>query len=306
LVPAVRVWALLRVVLQVRPPKAELVFLALLVAGCMSSPATQQASHPSPTPSPPPGVTAESGVEIDGAAIVHDVRYASGDLSVVAYLVIPAKQPTTAGVLFFHWLSSSGGNRTEFKQEAVGLAAHGIASLLVQGDFPWSTKPSGADHDIKAIDAEVAGVEAGVDLLLKQPGVDAHHLAYVGHDYGAMHGAVLLAKDSRFAGAILMAPDAHWVNWFNDYWTFIKTPAQRAEYAKALLPLDPATMLRSVKCKVLLQFARSDEYLTLDREHAVETAVPAKLRETRWYDSDHAFNDAARADRDAWLLALLA
>ncbi len=284
--------------------RLEAFVLIALLAGCMSSP-TKQASQPSPSPKPPPGVTAESGIEIEDAAVVHDIRYASGDTSVVAYLVLPSQQPARAGVLFFHWLSSSGGNRTEFKQEAVGLAAHGIASLLVQGDFPWSTRPSGADHDIKAIQTEVAGVEAGVDVLLKQPGVDAHHLAYVGHDYGAMHGAVLLAKDSRFAGAILMAPDAHWVNWFNDYWTFIKTPAQRAEYSKALLPLDPTTTLRSVKCKVLLQFARLDEYLPVDREHAVELAVPAKLRETRWYGSDHGFNEAATADRDTWLLALL-
>ena len=57
-----------------------------------------------------------------------------------------------------------------------------------------------------------------------------------------MHGAVLLAKDSRFAEAILMAPDAHWVSWFNDYWTFIKTPAQRAE-CKALIAARSVTTL---------------------------------------------------------------
>jgi hypothetical protein len=33
--------------------------------------------------------------------------------------------------------------------------------------------------------------------------------------------------------------------------------------------------------------------------------VPAKLRTTRWYDSDHALNAAAKAERDAWLVALL-
>ena len=244
-------------------------------------------------------------MEIDEAAVVHDIRYESGDTSIVAYLVMPAKQPAHAGVLFFHWLSSEGGNRREFKEEAIGLAAHGIASLLIQGDFPWSTQPSGADHDIKAIRTEVAGARAGVDLLLKQPGVDAKHLAYVGHDYGAMHGAVLLSEDSRFSGAVLMAADSRWVNWFSQHWTFLKTPAQRADYAKALQPLDPTTTLRSVRCKVLLQFARSDVYIPLDRAHAVEASVPARVRETRWYDSDHGFNEAARTDRDAWLLALL-
>ena len=277
----------------------------LFVTACVSQPAAQATAHPSPSPSPPPGVASDRGVEVDGAAAVHDITYASGSRTVVAYLVLPVQQPAKAGVLFFHWLSSSGGNRAEFKAEAVDLASKGVASLLVQGDFPWSTQPSGAEHDMQAIHEEVAGVKAGVDLLLKQPGVEAKHIAYVGHDYGAMHGTVLLAEDLRFVGAVLMAADSRWVNWFSEYWNFLKTPAERADYAKALAPLDPTTELRSIRCKVLLQFARSDEYIPLARAQAVEAAVPAKLRTTRWYDSDHALNDAARKERDAWLLALL-
>lgn len=247
----------------------------------------------------------ETGVATEGGAVVHNVRYASGDRTVVAYLVLPALQPVKAGVLFFHWLSADGGTRDEFKAEAETLAARGIASLLIQGDFPWSTQPSGVDHDTEAIRKEVAGAKTGIDLLLKQPGIDVQHLAFVGHDYGAMHGAVLLGEDSRFAGAVLMAPDAHWVDWFSDYWSFLKTPADRAAYAKGLQPLDPATTLRSARCKVLLQFARQDEFLPVDRAHEVESAVPAELRVTRWYESNHGFDDAARSDRDSWLIALL-
>jgi dienelactone hydrolase len=274
----------------------------LLLAGCMSQPSAQSTPHASA--SLPPGVTSEAGVAVQGGAIVHDIRYMSGDRAVLAFLVLP-KQPAKAGVLFFHWLSSEGGNRNEFKAEAVGLAGQGIASLLIQGDFPWSTQPSGVEHDTQAIGLEVAGVKAGVDLLLKQRGVDVHHLAFVGHDYGAMHGALLLSQDSRFSGAVLMAPDAQWVNWFSAYWSFLKTPAERADYAKAMQPLDPATTLRAVRCKVMLQFARSDEFLPMDRARAVESAVPADLRDTRWYDSDHGFNEAAKSDRDSWLVGLL-
>jgi dienelactone hydrolase len=185
----------------------------LLLAACGAQPAAQ--STPRASASLPPGVSSEAGVAVQGGAVVHDISYTSGGSAVRAFLVLP-KQPPKAGVLFFHWLSSEGGNRTEFKAEAVALAGHGIASLLIQGDFPWSTQPSGADHDIQAIRSQVAGAQAGVDLLLKQPGVDVHHLAFVGHDYGAMHGAVLLAQDSRFSAAVLMAPDAQWVNWFTD------------------------------------------------------------------------------------------
>ena len=275
----------------------------LLVAGCAGQPSAVATPHP--TPKPPPGVASENGVTIEEAAAVHDIRYMSGDRTVVAYLVLPATQKARAGVLFFHWLSEQGGNRNEFKAEAVALAEQGIASLLIQGDFPWSTQPSGAEHDIAAIRAQVASAKAGADLLLQQPGVDGHHLAFVGHDYGAMHGSVLLAEDSRFAGAVLMAPDANWVDWFSAYWSFLKTPADQASYAAALKPLDPVTMLPSVHCKVLLQFAQSDVFVSTDRAHAVEAAVPSGLGTTKWYDTDHGFNASAKTDRDAWLVALL-
>jgi hypothetical protein len=66
------------------------------------------------------------------------------------------------------------------------------------------------------------------------------------------------------------------------------------------------TTLRAVKSNVPLEFARSDEYLPVARAQAVESALPATLRETRWYDTDHGFDEAAESDRDAWLLALLA
>lgn len=266
---------------------------------------SQPAASSSPRSSPPPGVAAEAGVTLEGAAAVHDVRYKSGERVVYAYLVLPRQLPARAGVLFFHWLSSQGGNRGEFRSEAVEMAGHGIASLLVQGDFPWATQPSGVDHDMQAIRAELAGVEAGVAVLLEQPGVDVAHLAFVGHDYGAMYGALVVAQDTRFKGAVLMAADARWVDWFSQYWTFLKTPAERDAYAKAMQPLDPVAVLATVRSRVLLQFGRTDEYIPVGRAETVAASVPAQLREMRWYDSDHGLNDVARSDRDAWLQSLL-
>jgi hypothetical protein len=54
----------------------------------------------------------------------------------------------------------------------------------------------------------------------------------------------------------------------------------------------------------MLQFARSDEFLPVDRARIVESAVPADLRTTNWYDGNHALNEAAMSDRDSWLLGL--
>ena len=36
-----------------------------------------------------------------------------------------------------------------------------------------------------------------LDVLLAQPGVDPKRIAYVGHDFGAMYGAVLAGVDRR-------------------------------------------------------------------------------------------------------------
>src|SRR5690606_20920585 len=116
-------------------------------------------------------MTSQPSVERDGARI-HDIGLgeageageageggdppAAGD----AYLVEPIDGGRGAAILFLHWFDPEApdGNRTQFLDEAVGLAReHGVVSILPQGRFPWAEAPTDAEADAARIRAEVAG-----------------------------------------------------------------------------------------------------------------------------------------------------
>ncbi len=125
--------------------------------------------------------------ERDGAR-VHDLRVAD---DAEAFLVEPTQGGRGPAILFLHWFDTQApdGNRTQFVEEAVGLAReHGVVSLLPQGRFPWAGDPTDAVADAARIRAEVARHRAAVDLLAARPDVDTKRIGLVGHDFGAMHG----------------------------------------------------------------------------------------------------------------------
>ncbi len=84
-------------------------------------------------------------------AFIRDVILAiPDDEPLEAFVIEPGEtgreQGAGPGVLFAHWFDTEApnGDRTEFLDEAVLLAARGISSLLPQLTFPWTTDPSGA------------------------------------------------------------------------------------------------------------------------------------------------------------------
>jgi len=150
----------------------------------------------------------------------------------------------------------------------------------------------------------VADFKAGADTLLQQPGVDAGRLAFVGHDYGAMHGALLMARDERIKGAVLMTGDPIWVTWFAAYWQFLSTDTEKAAYASRMAAYDPVNVLPATKAAFLIQFGSSDVYITRPEADRLAAAVPGE-KSVRFYAAGHELNAAAMADRLAWLRPLL-
>jgi dienelactone hydrolase len=65
--------------------------------------------------------------------------------------------------------------------------------------------------------------------------------------------------------------------------------------------IDPVKMIPAAKVPVLLQFARRDEYISLEQAEKLIAATP-EPKLWRIYDGDHGLGDRARADRIAWLL----
>jgi cephalosporin-C deacetylase-like acetyl esterase len=226
-----------------------------------------------------------------------------------AWLVLPAKRAVTPtpAALWVHWLGlKATTNHTEFASDANELAQHGVVSMLV--DMPWS-EPKWFDTrtpagDYAATIAQVVALRRALDCLIRLPGVDAARLAFVGHDFGAMDGALLLAVDDRPRYAVLMTPTISFWEWY----LLGAQPADRAAYVAQMSVFDlPGWLEKGGQKATLLQFGASDEYVAQSTGIAIRNAVPDRDRTFKAYRLDHALDDdTARDDRRAWLLTHLA
>ena len=240
--------------------------------------------------------------ERDGARIL-DLRLPEAS---EAFLVEPLQGGRGAAILFLHWFDTEAtdGNRTQFLDEAVALAAdHGVVSVLPQGRFPWAADPTDARADAARIRSEVAAHRRAVDLLAERPDVDTERIGLVGHDFGAMHGIALAAEDERIGAAVAIAATPRWGDWFLPFWPIGE---DRHDYLRALAPLDPITRVGDIAPRpVCFQFARTDFFIAgmTGREFQRAAGEPNELHA---YDADHAMRDPqAAADRAAFLAPLL-
>src|SRR2546425_9188045 len=152
------------------------------------------------------------GVQRRATATVYDITYDSPKGGVVpAYLVIPKGRGSFAAVVWGHWYweNSSMRNRRQFLDEAIALAPAGVVSLLTDGPIARpghvESKEPLNEQDISDLVQAVVDFRRGVDLLLARKDVDPRRVAYVGHSYNAVVGAILSAVDRRFKTFVLMA-----------------------------------------------------------------------------------------------------
>jgi cephalosporin-C deacetylase-like acetyl esterase len=248
---------------------------------------------------PPPGGNAGVPVMIGGGR---------GSTPTAAVLVAPDAAPKNApAVLWVHWLGEvATTNHTEFMSDAQALAKRGVVSLLV--DMPWSqakwfTDLRTPDDDYTATIAQVVSLRRALDCLGAVKGVDKTRIAYVGHDFGAMDGALLLAADDRPAYAVFMAPTLSYWEWY----LLGKQPADPAAYVGRMSAFDlPGWLARGKQKATLLQFGQNDEYVSQATGIALRNAVPNRDRTFKAYKLDHALDDVtAHDDRVTWLAAHL-
>jgi dienelactone hydrolase len=245
----------------------------------------------------------ESAREQDGVTI-RDLNYAAYDPRhgrIRAYLIRPSGKGPFAGVLFFHWLGKPNPDRNEFLDEAVALAKQGTVSLLIQGFFPWSEPPTEAQADRQRVVDQVIAVRRSLDLLLSQPKVDRKRVGFVGHDYGAMYGAIVAGVDRRVKAYVLMAGTPSFSDWSLKYWP--ATGAQGKEaYQKTLSAVDPIQHVsHAAPAALLFQFAKTDEFIPETVANAFFDAA-SEPKQIKRYTAEHDLNiEAARQDRRAWL-----
>jgi dienelactone hydrolase len=147
-------------------------------------------------------------VEIDDVSLQIPGSKASSR----AWVVHPAgkaERSSRPGIIFLHWLGGLNSGRGEFLAEAVSFARQGAVSILPEGLFPYTgSGPDGSSSDVAAVQMQLEAFRGALEALAQRCDVDQHRIALVGHDYGAMYGALIAAEDRRIAAAVLAAPDA--------------------------------------------------------------------------------------------------
>lgn len=248
----------------------------------------------------------ELGVERRGEVSVRDVTFVGHPKNepVRAYVVTPPGKGPFAGVLFVHWLGSpETTHRTEFVQEAVGMAGRGAVSVLV--DAMWSKpqwfKTRTCETDFEASVRQVVDLRRALDVLLAQPGVDPARVGFVGHDFGAMYGALMGAVDHRPKTFVLMA----FTPSFPDWYLLGKPPSPpltRERYLEQMSALDLVQHIGKLSpASVFLQFAANDRFVPADKAEALTRAANhPKLSKT--YDVGHSLETkVGTGDRFLWL-----
>jgi dienelactone hydrolase len=249
-----------------------------------------------------------TGTEKRGDIEVRDITFASlAGGRTAAYLIVPLQQTRRAAILFVHWYEPPNptSNRTQFIREAVELAERGVISLLpatLWSEPEWFPKRK-RENDFAATLQQLKELRRAMDLLLSQPGVDKKRLAYVGHDFGAMCGAVLAGVDRRASAYALQAGASKWTNWYL-YGPRMPEPA-RTEFIRQMAPLDPVAHIgKAAPAAVYLQFATRDFFVP----HAVAEEfwqAASEPKEIVFYDAHHEMSDLARRDRIDWLIRKL-
>lgn len=254
---------------------------------------------------PGPAAAAPEAAEpaVSRDVVIRDVSIrVRGQEPVHAYLVRPAgrlRPRSHAGVLFLHWLGQVHNDRTEYLADATRLAGRGVVSLLPQGYFPWVPDPDGTSADVARVRDQVRAMRRSLNRLAGVRAVDRERIAVVGHDYGAMYGALLADRDRRVSALVLQAPDATWGNWFATFWLGLEGAA-REEYLALFAGLDPVEHTARLGAHVLFQWAGEDFFIPEEVRERFAAASP--LAQVRLYpDADHQLTDQARADWEAFL-----
>ncbi|MET0522933.1 MAG: alpha/beta fold hydrolase [Jiangellaceae bacterium] len=222
--------------------------------------------------------------------------------SIDAYVVRPTGRlapHSQAGVLWLHWLGQIHNDRTEYLAEAITLAGQGVVSVLPQGYFPWVPDPDGTTNDVTLVELQVDAMQAALDRLVATRAVDRSRIAIVGHDYGAMYGALVADRDHRVDTLVLEAPDATWGNWFALFWLGLEGQAYD-DYLALFEGLDPVEHTARLGEHVLFQWAGEDFFVPEAVRDAYAASSP-NAQVLLYERADHQLTDQAMFDRDAFL-----
>jgi dienelactone hydrolase len=222
----------------------------------------------------------EGSVRNQEGVAIHDITYAQASgTRTQAYLVVPPGVGPFGGVMYLH---GAYGGSSDFLDEAIDLASHGVASLLITQP-EWKSDPATHAEAVTEIVFEMRELRRSLDLLASRPQVDPGRLGFVGFSYGAIRGGTFAGIEGpRLKIAVLASTP----------------PSYGLTY---MAPFDPIVWAPHVSPAALyVQEGTQDTWFTHDEAESLIAAAhgPKKLA---WYDAGHGLNKDAYADRTAWL-----
>ena len=153
--------------------------------------------------------------------------------------------------------------------------ARASISLLV--DTPWTkenwfpTRDAARDYEFTVQMAK--DVRRALDVLLGAARRSTRRAwRVVGHDFGAMWGALAAADDPRVTHFVYMAGTRSFTDWY--LFTPKKEGAEKDAFVAKLAPLDPIAHLAKISPRpVLLQFGTKDPFVKNEAATAMAEAV---------------------------------
>ena len=247
---------------------------------------------------------------LDAGAVVDDVRIVeekTGEVISEAFIVRPERTPAEcAGILFVHWFAppEPSSNRTQFLDEAKAWARRGVVSVLPSAFWSSSERYRARTWQTDYTNSvdQAMRLRRALQVLRTQKCVNPSRLAIVGHDYGAMFGALVAAEEPDVKAAVLIAGVPTFSSWYEfGSSTGVPQGDELVKYREALGKIDPGPAMARFKGASLFQFGTKDKYTPKDQYEAF-FAMSGGAKEIRIYDAAHDMSvPQIRADRTEWL-----
>lgn len=242
--------------------------------------------------------------------LIEDVTYDSvaGAAPVTATLVRPTHlNAPFAGIVWGHWFepAAANSNRSQFVREAASLARLGVVSVLpdtLWANLQWFDTRSWRNDFAHTLN-QAKDFRRALDVLLAQNGVDPHRIGFVGHDFSAMHGALIAAVETRVKAYVLIAGTARWADWY----LFgaadgVPQGGELAAYLAQLAQIDPVLTMVDNKAGVMFQFGEDDFFTPRANFTGFYAASAIKTSRIATYASRHPMDaPIIRVDRQVWL-----
>ena len=241
-------------------------------------------------------------VDDQNGVTIHWVTFkVTGDVHSDGILVAPKDSNRRAGIVWLH-----SGSAFQWLPDALLMARVGAVSLIVSSDFGSPDLP--AEQYRHAMISTVISIRRAVDVLCSRSNVDPARLAFVGHSFGSLLGAVAVPVDKRFKAAVfevgLPGMTYHLrtspVPWAAGHRA--RLGAGLDDYLKVIAPIDAIHYIGfAAPTTLLFQSASLDPGVS--KEDSLEFFNAASNpKELKWYATAHDVTDiAAISDRARFL-----